>query len=97
MSRFESVYFAQEHKAVPKVDAITEFGPEGTLEDLARRYHYPGEHETYDELPHGSRDEIYRKDGYILTWNRSLPTVGLVYDTEHEPTEEHAEAMRTKR
>lgn len=95
--RYERVYFAQEHDAIATVEDILHYGPESTLEDLAREYHYLGEHDTCAEQPHGTRDETYSKDGYTLSWNSSLPYVGLTYDTEHEPVEEHRRAMETKR
>lgn len=97
MSRYEEIYFEQGHRAVPKVDAIKNHGPEGILEDLARRYHYLGEHPASKEEPWGSRDHTYRKDGYILAWNNSLPYVSLTFDTEAEITEEHRKGITSKR
>ena len=53
-------------------------------EEAATRYlsewHYPGEHETVEQLAAGSSDDVYRDgNGYVLSYNRGLGYIGLEF------------------
>ena len=85
MGRYENVFFAQEHEAVHLVDAIHNNGPEGVLDELTK-HHHGGEHYVFDKEPWGKNDQTFQRGGYILSWNTSLPSVGLAYELEHRLT-----------
>lgn len=49
-------------------------------------WHYPGEHETFDDLEWGSSTRVYQDGtGYILSWDPNVEIVELIYDTEFDP------------
>lgn len=80
--RYENVVFAQSDDADEPLEILSEKGEEEAIEYLAQ-WHYPGEHETNDELQAGSSDTVFESDdGYILTYNNGLGYIGLEFDTE---------------
>lgn len=60
---------------------VKEQGEDAVIDELKQR-HYPGEHGTYTGLRRGKSgalDEIYEKDGYVLTYNMGQGYIGLSY------------------
>lgn len=98
VAQYENAYFAQEQEAIPYVDKINSHGPEVVLDELANQAHYPGEHETSDTPPWGAGDHKFEKKigeyKYVLSWNSSIPTVGLT--AIHEGPDLDAEAPWVK-
>ena len=82
----EQIFFAQGDAADDYLAMIDEHGPEHTLQYLADAAHYPGEHNTSRTPGHGSSDEVFQLEGYILSWNEALGYLGLEYNT-HERKE----------
>ena len=56
-------------------------GEKEALDFLLQWYH-PGEHDTRENPPHGRGDSVFGHDGFIMSWNRSIPYVGLVRKLE---------------
>ena len=52
--------------------------------EYLKQWHYPGEHEVTDRPGHGSRDYVFRHEGYIMSWNRGLGYCGLEFEIEEE-------------
>lgn len=80
--RYEKVMFAQGQDADHALDILMQDGEDAALEYL-KQWHYPGEHDASDELGHGTLDDTYEKDGYIMNWNSRIGYIGLQYDTQH--------------
>jgi len=80
--RYEDVVFIQGEEANEPLDILEEKGENAALEYL-QQWHYPGEHSTRNELPHGAEDRTYDVDGYHMAWNPRIGYIGLVYDTEY--------------
>lgn len=78
---YEDVFFAQEHEADDILEIIQNKGEAAAI-DYLKQWHYPGEHATRSEPGHGSDDETFEKDGYILSYNPRIGYVGLVYRQE---------------
>jgi hypothetical protein len=84
MSRYERVVFMQGDEADEALRMLDVNGEDEAIEFLAQM-HNPGEHETADELSHGSADDFFESDdGYILSWNEGLEYIGLEFDTEFD-------------
>ncbi len=81
--KYENVVFMQGDDAFQPLEILDSDGPEAALEYL-KQWHYPGEHEGSNELGHGTSDEIFEKDGYIMSWNPRIGYIGLQYDLEHD-------------
>lgn len=90
MSRYEQIVFL-EHDSVNQesyLEAIRIFNDDGTEAAINHlsNWHYPGEHDTRDELGAGSTDDVYpgacEQTGYTLTVNTGLDYIGLEYDLE---------------
>lgn len=88
--RYENIVFMQGDEADEPLSILDNEGPEAALE-LLKQWHYPGEHDGSKELPHGTQDKIFEKDGYYMSWNPYIGYIGLVYDTQHAPEEVTAE------
>jgi len=69
----------------PILEQIKEGKKDHVLEHL-RKWHYPGQHESYEVSPWGGSDDTYRKGNYILAWNVGLGYVSLQYEIS-EPVE----------
>lgn len=77
--RYEDVMFAQGEDANEPLDILNNQGEEAALKYL-QQWHSPGTHMGSDKLGHGSGDQTYEKDGYIMAWNFPLNYIGLQYD-----------------
>ena len=84
--RYEDVVFLQGDEAEEALSILDNDGEEAALNYLAQ-WHSPGHGMGRNELPHGSSDETFEKDGYHMSWNSSLGYIGLVYDTEYQLAE----------
>lgn len=80
---YEDVFFVQGHEADEILELINTKGERAALEYM-KQWHYPGEHMTRPEPGHGSDDEIFQRDGYILSYNPRIGYAGLVYRLEEE-------------
>lgn len=78
---YEEVYFAQEHEAEEVLNIIDQKGEHAALEYM-KQWHYPGEHMTRPDPGYGSDDEVFEKDGYILSYNPRIGYAGLVHRVE---------------
>lgn len=85
MARYERVIFAEDYTEAGKeaFEILDADGPDEVISFLSE-WHYPGEHDSADELGHGTADETYydENSGYWLSWNTGLGYIGLEYDTE---------------
>lgn len=79
----EDVVFLDGDNACEYLDLLDEEGAEAALEKL-KEWHYPREHSTRTEMPHGSSDRTFRKDGYVLSWNKGLGHIGLCFIVEDD-------------
>ena len=80
--KYEDVVFLQGDEAYEPLERLDREGPDAALEYL-KQWHNPGQHMGNQELGHGSSDQTYEKDGYIMSWNSRLDYIGLQYDTQH--------------
>jgi len=81
--RYENIMFAQGDDANEPLAILNNQGEDAALEYLTQ-WHYPGEHDGSNELGHGTSDKVYKKDGYIMSWNSRLGYIGLQYDTKYK-------------
>ena len=79
LDNYENIVFIQGEEADEPLQILDEKGPDAALEYL-KQWHNPGQHEGTEELGHGGDDEVYEKDGYIMSWNSGLNYIGLQYD-----------------
>jgi len=79
----ERIIFLQDDSETTK-EALKIFDEEGYLKTIEylSQWHFPGEHETSNELGHGTADRIYKYNGYILSVNLGLNYIGLEYQEE---------------
>lgn len=75
---YENIVFMQEGDAEDAMKILEDKGPEAAINYLAE-WHYPGEHETSEELGAGGDDYQHENGGYILNWNLRIPYIGLSY------------------
>ncbi len=85
--RYEDVIFLQGDEANEALEILSTLGKEAALKHL-QQWHYPGQGMGRNEESHGSSDRVYRKDGYIMSWNPHIGYIGLQYDTEHDINED---------
>jgi len=89
--KYENVVFLQGDEAYQPLEILDTKGKDAAMEYL-KQWHYPGEHEGSPELGHGTSDQTYEKDGYIMSWNSQLGYIGLQYDlsqmNEEDDTDE---------
>ena len=90
--RYEDVVFLQGDEAYQPLEILDTKGQDAAMEYL-KQWHSPGEHQGSQELGHGSDDQTYEKDGYIMTWNTRIGYIGLQYDMSqmNEEAEPNAE------
>ena len=81
--RYEDVIFFQGDEAEETMSILTNHGRDAAMAHLMQ-LHDPGNHMGRNELPHGTDDKTYEKDGYIMGWNPHLPYIGLTYDTQYK-------------
>lgn len=77
--KYEDVVFVQGEEADEPLEILRNQGQDAALEYL-KQWHSPGQHMGSQELGHGSSDQTYEKDGYIMAWNFPLNYIGLQYD-----------------
>lgn len=87
--RYEDVVFLQGDEAEEALQILNNDGREAALNYLAQ-WHSPGHSMGRNELPHGTQDKTFEKDGYHMSWNPYLGYIGLVYDTEYQLSESSA-------
>lgn len=80
--QYEEVVFMQGDEAQEPLQILKDQGQDAALEYL-KQWHDVGNHMGSNELPHGSSDQTYDKDGYHMAWNDSIGYIGLTYDTTH--------------
>jgi hypothetical protein len=80
--KYEDVVFIQGEEAQEPLDILDNEGPDAALEYL-KQWHDPGHHMGREDLGHGTSDETYEKDGYIMSWNSRLGYIGLIYDLSY--------------
>lgn len=80
--QFEDVIFLQGDEAEEPLQILHDQGQDAAMEYLKQSHDY-GNHMDRNELPHGSSDQTYEKDGYHMSWNDSLGYIGLTYDLNH--------------
>jgi len=85
--KYENVVFLQGDDAYEPLERLNREGKDAALEYL-KQWHYPGEHEGTNQLGHGTSDQVYEKDGYIMSWNPYLGYIGLQYDLSQMNEEE---------
>ena len=78
-NKYEDVVFLQGEEAYQPLEILSTKGKDAALEYL-KQWHYPGEHQGSQELGHGTEDQTYEKDGYIMSWNPNIGYIGLQYD-----------------
>ena len=85
MSRYERIAFTDGDDADEPLQILDDLGVAAAIDYLAE-WHDPGEHETSDELGHGTDDNHYfdENSGYHLSWNSRLGYIGLEFDTEFD-------------
>jgi hypothetical protein len=81
--RYEDVVFLQGSEADEALEILKQEGPEAAIKHLSQ-WHDFGNGMGREELPHGSSDDTFEKDGYHLSWNAPIGYIGLVYDHKHE-------------
>lgn len=77
--KYEDVVFMQGEEANEPLDILNTQGEDAAMKYL-QQWHSPGQHMGSAELGHGSSDQIYEKDGYIMAWNTPLNYIGLQYE-----------------
>jgi hypothetical protein len=82
LDKYENVVFLQGDDANEPLRILNDEGEDAALEYL-KQWHYPGEHQGVAKLGAGTADNVYEKDGYILTWNDKVGYIGLEYDLNY--------------
>lgn len=82
LDSYEDVVFMQGEDAEDALSILETQGEDAALNYL-KQWHEPGSHMGSSELGHGSGDETYEKDGYIMSWNSRMGYIGLQYDLSH--------------
>lgn len=87
----EQVIFLQGDQADEVLELFETHGVETAIECLSQ-YHFPGEHQTSNELGAGTMDDVYHgevpeTEGYVLTVNESLNYIGLEYSESLKPVQ----------
>lgn len=90
--RYEEVVFLQGEHADEALYILNQKGEEAALEYL-KQWHYFGEHPGTTQIPHGSGDEIFEKDGYTMSYSTQLNYIGLIYDLQHGKMRHEPHAM----
>ena len=79
-NRYEDVAFTQMSDDYAEFERVLEEGGEDAALEYAKQWHHPGSHDCRPNPGYDTSDEVYEKDGYILSWNSSIGYWGLVYD-----------------
>ena len=78
--KYEDVVFMQGEEADEALEILRNQGEEAALQHL-QQWHNPGQHMGNAELGHGSSDQTFEKDGYIMSWSFPLNYIGLQYES----------------
>ena len=84
--KYEEVVFMQGQEADKPLSILEQQGEDAALEYL-KQWHFFGSHMGSAETGHGSGDQTYEKDGYIMSWNTQLSYIGLQYKFPEENTD----------
>lgn len=79
MDRYEDVVFLQGDSADEALEILDNQGEDAAMDYLIQ-WHEPGNHMGSAELNHGSSDNTYERDGYIMSYNIPLNYIGLQYE-----------------
>lgn len=82
--KYEDVVFLQGQEADEPLQILQNDGQDAALEYL-KSWHMLGSHMGNSNLGHGSADQTYEKDGYIMSWNNRIGYIGLQYDLNYDP------------
>ncbi|MFW6219308.1 MAG: hypothetical protein ACOC33_00440 [bacterium] len=93
--KYENVVFLQGEEAEEPLQILKEKGEDAALEYL-KQWHDPGNHEGDDKLNHGTNDDVYEKDNYIMSYNDSLGYIGLQYEFEDDELDESIDVLTEK-
>lgn len=74
--KYANIVFMQEHEAIEAENILNEKGIKATVNHL-KQWDTGEYHETSDKPFHGSGDDTFKVDGYILSYNAHLPYIGL--------------------
>lgn len=85
--RYEDVVFMQGEEADEPLEILNSQGKDAAMEYL-KQWHDSGNHMGSQELGHGTEDQTYEKDGYIMSWNSRIGYIGLQYDLSQMNEEE---------
>ena len=80
---YESVIFLDGSEADEAFEILNNDGEYAAMEYL-KQWHDYGNHMGQQELGHGTSDETYEKDGYIMSWNSRIGYIGLEYDLNYD-------------
>jgi len=78
--KYEDVVFMQGEEADEALEILRNQGEEAALQYLMQ-WHDSGNHMGNAELGHGSSDQTFEKDGYIMSWSFPLNYIGLQYES----------------
>ena len=87
MARYERIVFLDSNNDAWEVLNMIDDGQIEEAFSFLKQWHYPGEHDTADELGHGTSDDVWGPadaDGYIMSANGDLDYVALEFDTEYD-------------
>ena len=84
--RYEDVVFLDGSEADEALSILNQEGEDAAMEYL-KQWHDHGNHMGREELPFGTSDRAYEKDGYIMGYNEPLGYISLVYDSQNDMNE----------
>ena len=84
--RYEDVVFLDGSEADEALSILNQEGEDAAMEYL-KQWHDHGNHMGREELPFGTSDRTYEKDGYIMGYNEPLGYISLVYDSQNDMNE----------
>lgn len=76
--KYEQIVFLDNQDSVEAFEVLNEEGELAALE-YCKNWHYPGKHEVLNKPGYGTEDNVFRSDGYILSYNEGLGYMNLVY------------------
>lgn len=85
--RYEDVVFLQGDEANEALEILDTLGRDAALNHL-QQWHDPGNGMGSNKESHVASDKVYKKGGYIMSWNPHIGYIGLQYDTEQDLNED---------
>lgn len=73
---YEDILFMQEHEADEALEIFKESGSEG-LADYLSDWHFPGQHDTVDDIPYARCEQRFVEGEYIIVVNTDLPYIAM--------------------